>query len=611
MAYEGELAYYAASSGLPSGTLADHKLGYYAAQGFATGTLTDREYDFWLSQTGLTRSVASYVDARYQFFKGQLGSGYDIDSMMRDFFAGGGGDVTAPNPGTIAGSAITSSGFTLTISGASDAGGLHATPYAFSTDNGASWSPFQASNVFVASGLSASTGYTVKGRVRDAALNQADTAGVLVTTSAGAFVPTDIAGLTGWWDASDASTFTFGTGSAVAQWRDKSGMARHVDQATGAKQPTRDQTVNGLSAVKFVASNQHILRGTHAATPRPKTVWAIVRPDTANTSTEVFIGHSNMSLRSQNVYGMDATASLYSAQPDTNGVPAFVAGVFRDDTTSTIHVNGTTATGNAGTIGSGTMVFSLGGNNSDAEHASYTICETGVYDGLLTAPQIAQLHAYAQSKWGVDPLPSAFWATDVADYPGSGTTIEDSVGAVDLLFNSSPVYQSASPEYMELRKTISSRLQSANDATLDLTAAQSFEAWVRMVDTGEGALLSRGAVAGSGGWMLWWTSGQVRLYTRLAARVSLTVPTGVWTHIVGVLDGTNAKLYRDGVEAASAAYTGFPASVGSVPILAGGYLSSPNFFGNIDYGAGAVYNKALNAAEVATLFNAKRSRFGL
>lgn len=207
--------------------------------------------------------------------------------------------------------------------------------------------------------------------------------------------------------------------------------------------------------------------------------------------------------------------------------------------------------------------------------------------------------------------PAAFWATDVADYPGSGTTIEDSVGAVDLLFNSSPVYQAAAPEYMELRKTISSRLQSANDATLDLTAAQSFEAWVRMVDTGEGALLSRGAVTGSGGWMLWWTSGQVRLYVRLSARVSLTVPTGVWTHIVGVLDGTNAKLYRDGVEAASAAYTGFPASVGSVPILAGGYLSSPNFFGNIDYGAGAVYNEALDPTEVTALFNAKRSRFGL
>ncbi|HEY3484972.1 MAG TPA: hypothetical protein VGK49_06280 [Ilumatobacteraceae bacterium] len=376
---DGEHAYWAGLSGLTPAaaySLADHirAAGQDPYPGFA----------YWSPLSGLVPATSHALSAH---------------KLAVIAGGGGGGDVTPPNPGTIAGSAITSTGFTLTISGASDAGGLHATPYAFSTDNGASWSPFQASNVFVVSGLTASTGYTVKGRVRDAALNQADTAGVLVTTSA--FAPTDIAGLTGWWDASDASTFTFGTGSAVSQWRDKSGMARHLDQATGAKQPTRDQTVNGLSAVKFVASNQHILRGTHAASPRPKTAWAIVRPDTANTATEVFIGHSNMSLRAQNVYGMDATASLYSSQADTNGVPAFVAGVFRDDSTSTIHVNGTTATGNAGTLGSGTMVFSLGGNNSDAEHASYTICETGVYDGLLTAPQIAQLYAYAQSKWGI------------------------------------------------------------------------------------------------------------------------------------------------------------------------------------------------------------------
>src|SRR5690606_16489587 len=53
-------------------------------------------------------------------------------------------DTTPPTPGAIAGSAITSTGFTLTISGASDAGGLHATPYAFSTDNGSTWSAYQA-----------------------------------------------------------------------------------------------------------------------------------------------------------------------------------------------------------------------------------------------------------------------------------------------------------------------------------------------------------------------------------------------------------------------------------------------------------------------------------
>lgn len=93
------------------------------------------------------------------------------------------GDTTAPTPGTVAGSAITSSGFTLTIAGASDAGGLHAQPYAFSTDNGVTWSAYQASASLAITGKSASTGYQCKGRVRDAAGNTADTAAVTVTTT--------------------------------------------------------------------------------------------------------------------------------------------------------------------------------------------------------------------------------------------------------------------------------------------------------------------------------------------------------------------------------------------------------------------------------------------
>lgn len=103
-----------------------------------------------------------------------------------------GGDVTPPTPGTVAGSAITSSGFTLTISGASDAGGLHATPYAFSTDNGVTWSAYQASASLAITGKTATTGYQCKGRVRDAAGNTADTPAQTVTTSAFGWFATSV-----------------------------------------------------------------------------------------------------------------------------------------------------------------------------------------------------------------------------------------------------------------------------------------------------------------------------------------------------------------------------------------------------------------------------------
>lgn len=96
------------------------------------------------------------------------------------------GDVVAPTAGTLASSAIGASGFTLTVSGASDETALNATPYAFSTDGGTTWSAWQSSAVFVATGKSPTTLYGCRHQVRDAAStpNTALGSAINVTTSA-------------------------------------------------------------------------------------------------------------------------------------------------------------------------------------------------------------------------------------------------------------------------------------------------------------------------------------------------------------------------------------------------------------------------------------------
>jgi hypothetical protein len=73
------------------------------------------------------------------------------------------------------------------------------------------------------------------------------------------FTPSSVAGLALWLDASDASTFTFGSGTRVQQWRDKSGNARHFAQATTAAQPDRAGTQNSLTTVTFTASNTEFM----------------------------------------------------------------------------------------------------------------------------------------------------------------------------------------------------------------------------------------------------------------------------------------------------------------------------------------------------------------
>ena len=71
-------------------------------------------------------------------------------------------------------------------------------------------------------------------------------------------VPQRINGLVGWWDASDAASFTFSSGSAVSQWQDKMGddTRHHFAQATSGQQPQRTGTLNGLPTVVFDGTRQ-------------------------------------------------------------------------------------------------------------------------------------------------------------------------------------------------------------------------------------------------------------------------------------------------------------------------------------------------------------------
>jgi len=94
-----------------------------------------------------------------------------------------GGDVTGPVAGTLASSAITTTGFTLTVTGASDAGqGLHGLPYRFSTDGGGTWTAYQTSNVLAVTGKVTGTAYQTRHQVRDINGNTSTGNALTVTT---------------------------------------------------------------------------------------------------------------------------------------------------------------------------------------------------------------------------------------------------------------------------------------------------------------------------------------------------------------------------------------------------------------------------------------------
>jgi len=59
----------------------------------------------------------------------------------------------------------------------------------------------------------------------------------LLRPRATGFNPKQIANITAWWDASDASTVTLNA-TTVSEWRDKTGNGRHLEQGTALNQPT-------------------------------------------------------------------------------------------------------------------------------------------------------------------------------------------------------------------------------------------------------------------------------------------------------------------------------------------------------------------------------------
>lgn len=93
-------------------------------------------------------------------------------------------DTTPPVAGTLASSSVTSTGATVTATGASDAVSLASSPYSFSKDNGSTWTAYQSSNIYAWTGLTGSTAYQMRHRVKDAAGNVTNGTAITVTTSA-------------------------------------------------------------------------------------------------------------------------------------------------------------------------------------------------------------------------------------------------------------------------------------------------------------------------------------------------------------------------------------------------------------------------------------------
>ncbi len=229
-------------------------------------------------------------------------------------------DTTDPTAGTL-GVVMGSTTADLTVSGATDETALHATPYAFTMDGGATWTAYQSGATYEYTGLTPETSHTFRHKVKDAAGNETLGTAVTDTTDAAPAATTWDTAMSAlspsvWWKLDETS------GTTIA---DSSGNSRHgALNGSGAT-----LGVAGLvpgddgTAITFTGSQD--VRLADAAWMDGSTFSAIVTFKTTYTANETLLA-----ARSINGIAPDKAWHLHirSGSDSAYGASRFGAGVY-------------------------------------------------------------------------------------------------------------------------------------------------------------------------------------------------------------------------------------------------------------------------------------------
>lgn len=318
-------------------------------------------------------------------------------------------DVTAPTvPTGLNPTNIAQTSFTLNWGASSDAVGV--TLYEV-FKGGASIGTSATTSLNITS-LSASTGYSMTVRARDAAGNySAQSTALVVTTSAasaGTFNASSVPGLLAWNDATDdTNTTTDGSGNA-SQLTDKSGNSRHMVQANSGSRPVR--ATGGINSKKFIQLTAGASMSIASlADNQPYTIYVVGthRNNVGTMATMNNAGSVNMMV-SNTIYGselFDYTITLGGGSNQygrmTNTLRLNTAQIWRfvlDNNSTGIKINREPAYPR-NFAGSGTSAienFTIGGGS-----VSWDFYEALVYDHHVTDGEHAIVQEYLYGKYPV------------------------------------------------------------------------------------------------------------------------------------------------------------------------------------------------------------------
>lgn len=233
------------------------------------------------------------------------------------------------------------------------------------------------------------------------------------------FSPLDVAGIAGWWDASDLSTITEISG-AVSQWDDKSGELNHVVQGVAANQPaTGLTTINSMNVLNFAGGNNAVgdwLIKTTFSKPNVEEVFVVFTPESSQpSSTAGLIGNDadqeNIRLNGGGPQWRPNNDAVIAGAPGDNNDfgsgdglwnPRGITGSVIADLTLPfdVPVRLHCTRGNNATQLFNTFV--MGGDKvGGGRWIKMQLAEMVVYDVSLAAQDRTDLREYLRVKWGV------------------------------------------------------------------------------------------------------------------------------------------------------------------------------------------------------------------
>ena len=233
--------------------------------------------------------------------------------------------------------------------------------------------------------------------------------------------PSLLSGVVAWWDADDASTFTFSSGTVVQEWRSRVGSYT-LTQATTANRPTRSGSVNGKASVVFDGTNDSLSVANFDMTPggQKLSIWAVF--SATGGSNQIVAEHSaNYNLNTgaflfirttlnQASLGKSQAGPLYTTFENSTLVTTTpVAAVGTHD--GTLTTNETIAYVNGSSIGTRGLNDNTNANNRNdtlfvgarggtSLFLNGQIAELGFTTNAMTDSDRLLLQQYLAAKWG-------------------------------------------------------------------------------------------------------------------------------------------------------------------------------------------------------------------